>query len=127
MWGPVRPFTLKKLDLVAPRYETRQLGVYVRLERKKLPRTIIDVMAVVKALKQRYLWVDCLCIVQDGLDEIKTAVHAMDRVFKAAALTLISADGGSAQSGFTGLYPGSRNVETLTGSVEGISAELVMD
>jgi hypothetical protein len=38
------------------------------IPRGKLPQTLADVFRMVRLLKFRYIWVDALCIVQDGLE-----------------------------------------------------------
>ncbi|PVH97917.1 hypothetical protein DM02DRAFT_500578, partial [Periconia macrospinosa] len=64
-----------------------------------LPRTIRDAMYVVELLEERYLWVDCLCIVQDDVDGLKGIIHSIDHIFSAAQLTIIAASGADANTG----------------------------
>jgi hypothetical protein len=121
VWGNIQAFRLKRADMVLPRHSTRSSGgSYAQLDRQELPRTIRDAMFVVEALGERYLWVDSLCIIQDDQLEMKTMIHGMDRIFKAATLTIIAASGGDAYAGLPGLYPGSRYIQPVTGSVEGV-------
>ncbi|GFP55952.1 hypothetical protein TASIC1_0006012200 [Trichoderma asperellum] len=70
-------------------------------------QTITDAITVVKALGERYLWVDQLCISQDESDK---AIHikSMDRVYGAALLTIVAADGMDANAGLPGVRPGTR-------------------
>jgi hypothetical protein len=68
-----------------------------------LPRTIVGAIEVVKAIGERYLWNDALCIVQNDPEEIKEHVGFMDAVYGSALATIISADGSSANSGLEGV------------------------
>ncbi|KAM0259205.1 hypothetical protein ACHAQJ_003410 [Trichoderma viride] len=70
-------------------------------------QTIIDAVTVVKALGERYLWVDQLCINQDESDK---ALHikSMDKIYGAALLTIVAADGSDANAGLPGVRPGTR-------------------
>lgn len=68
-----------------------------------LPRTIVGAIEVVKAIGERYLWNDALCIVQNDPEEIKEHVGFMDAVYGSALATIISAEGSSANSGLEGI------------------------
>lgn len=120
VWGGITPFRLQKANLTV-----REAGIphghfSAQLDRQKLPRTIQDAMVVVKLLGERYLWVDSLCIVQDDSHELRQNIHNMDRIYSAAALTIIAASGGDANAGLPGLDPGTRYLQPITGSVEGV-------
>lgn len=65
-----------------------------------LPETIRDAMFVVNAAGERYLWVDCLSIVQDAEEEKMAAVlKAMARIYASAEFTIVAAQGENADSG----------------------------
>ncbi|CAH0052756.1 unnamed protein product [Clonostachys solani] len=64
-----------------------------------LPLTIRDSIEVVKRLGERYLWVDSLCIQQDGGDEKGRQIAAMDRIYGTALLTIVAASGDNANAG----------------------------
>ncbi|KAJ5801104.1 HET-domain-containing protein [Penicillium psychrosexuale] len=68
-----------------------------------LPRTIVDAMEVTKALGEKYLWVDSLCIRQDCVTEAQEQIATMDRVYGSALLTIVAAQGGDANSGLRGV------------------------
>jgi hypothetical protein len=55
-----------------------------------LPRIIKDAIELVRGLEMRYLWVDCLCLVQDALD-IRAKVERMDEVYSQAYSTIVAA------------------------------------
>jgi Heterokaryon incompatibility protein (HET) len=60
---------------------------------KSIPKTIRDAIELVRLLGERFLWVDCLCIVQD-LESIKQGqILAMGGIFERAVLTLVAAQG----------------------------------
>jgi hypothetical protein len=122
VWGNAVPFTLRKADIAfssdsTPTFENS----YVSLDRNSLPQTIQDAMFVVATIGKRYLWVDSLCIVQDDLEDLNHNLHCMDRIYSAAELTIVAAGGEDANAGLQGLYPGSRHLEIVTGTIETIS------
>lgn len=77
-----------------------------------LPRTISDAMKLVRLLGKRYLWVDCLCIVQDDGEVKHSQIQNMAAIYANAYLTVIAADGSNADAGLPGLEGGTscRNV-----------------
>lgn len=89
------------------------------LDRSILPRTIQDAMHLVQELGERYLWVDVLCIMQDDPNELSTTLHFMNKVYSNAFLTIVAADG-SADHGLKGVLPNSRDIQSVTGSVDTI-------
>jgi hypothetical protein len=78
-------------------------------------QTISDAITVVRALGERYLWVDQLCISQDESDK-DLHIKSMDRVYGAALLTIVAADGIDASAGLPGVRPGTRtrNISQLS-------------
>ncbi|KAK1750900.1 heterokaryon incompatibility protein-domain-containing protein [Echria macrotheca] len=74
----------------------------------KIPQTIRDAMGLVRALGERYLWVDTLCIVQDD-DTVRSAqIHAMASIYAGAVLTIVAAQGENADHGLPGISGVSR-------------------
>ncbi|PVI02330.1 HET-domain-containing protein, partial [Periconia macrospinosa] len=53
-----------------------------------LPKTIQDAVVFCRELGYRYLWVDCLCIIQDDGDDWKEAVNKMASIFENSHLTI---------------------------------------
>ncbi|KAH8586198.1 heterokaryon incompatibility protein-domain-containing protein [Bisporella sp. PMI_857] len=83
-----------------------QVPLSLSLERNvEVPRSIRDAMNLTESMGKRYLWVDCLCIVQD--DEIHKAeqIASMAAIFANASLTIIAASGENADAGLPG-FPG---------------------
>ena len=62
VWGGAQNFTLNKSNKT--RLHTR-LGLLPFLQ-ELIPKTIRDAMLVAQRIKERYLWVDALCIQQDN-------------------------------------------------------------
>lgn len=86
----------------------------------RIPRTIRDAMAVARKLGLRYIWVDSLCIVQDGSGERwLEAIRKMDNVYGAAHVVICAADSRNAFAGIAGVETGRgpwgdvRNVEQI--------------
>lgn len=65
-----------------------------------IPRTIRDAMTVVKELGLRYLWVDKYCIEERNRH---TIISQMDKIYKAATLTIAAASGHNPFHGLPGV------------------------
>jgi hypothetical protein len=75
-----------------------------------IPDTIRDAIHLVKSLGERYLWVDCLCIVQDQDGEaMNTMLQAMAYIYASAEFTIVAADGVNASYGIRGIGGPSQN------------------
>ena len=73
----------------------------------RIPRTIRDAMGVARTLGLRYIWVDSLCIVQDGSGESwLEAIRKMDNVYGAAHVVICAADSRDAFAGIAGVETG---------------------
>jgi hypothetical protein len=72
-----------------------------------IPRVVQDAMTVVKKLGHRFLWVDCLCIVQDS-DEKHRHIATMDIIYAQAFLTIVAVDGKNANTPLPGVTELSR-------------------
>ncbi|KAG8167099.1 hypothetical protein KVR01_002788 [Diaporthe batatas] len=82
------------------RYMTTRRNVMKRIQERGLgedwrflPKTIQDAVLLVRALGQRYLWVDSLCIVQDSTSSWELNAKAMHLVYGNAFFTICAADG----------------------------------
>ncbi|KXX73409.1 hypothetical protein MMYC01_210335 [Madurella mycetomatis] len=82
-------------------------GFFAREEnQRRLPATIRDAMTVARRIGIRYLWVDSLCIVQDGTGaEWLEAIRKMDIVYGAAYIVICASGTFSAFDGIDGLSP----------------------
>ncbi|KAH7119189.1 heterokaryon incompatibility protein-domain-containing protein [Dactylonectria macrodidyma] len=117
VWGQSSQFRLRKSNFVGQ-------DRFASLDGKDVPQTIADAMSLVKSLGLAYLWVDALCILEDDPDDLEANIRAMHRVYQAADLTIVAAAGSNADSGLLGLRPGTRKIESITGTVEGIDLVL---
>ncbi|KAI0552572.1 HET-domain-containing protein [Xylaria curta] len=68
-----------------------------------IPRTIRDVISVLRILGQRYLWVDRLCIVQDDDKDKEKHINNMASIYSNACMTLVVATGEDADHGLRGI------------------------
>ncbi|KAH7386763.1 heterokaryon incompatibility protein-domain-containing protein [Phaeosphaeria sp. MPI-PUGE-AT-0046c] len=104
VWGPHDPYGLRTVKKNLNRLETlHALSATTRSVGRRIPRTITDAMELCKASSYRFLWVDCLCIVQDDEMEKQRLIHGMNHVYENASLTLIAACGEDADAGLAGI------------------------
>jgi hypothetical protein len=83
---------------------------------QQFPNTIADAITLVRALDERYLWVDALCIVQDDPEHKERDIAQMDVIYSRAFATVVALHGADADAGLPGMRPGTRSpqqVETL--------------
>jgi hypothetical protein len=79
-------------------------------ENQQLVMVVKDAMQLTADIGQRYLWVDSLCIVQDGPEKMDT-INKMDLVYRNSLLTIVAATGDHANVGLPGIRPHSRVTE----------------
>ncbi|KAF2031933.1 hypothetical protein EK21DRAFT_110384 [Setomelanomma holmii] len=72
---------------------------------KRMPRTIVDAIEFCKAINQKYLWVDCMCIVQDDVQEKQRLIHGMGHVYENASLTIFATSGQHTDAGLAVISP----------------------
>lgn len=68
----------------------------------RMPRTLRDAIELVRALGQRYVWIDSLCIVQDDPDEWSAVAPLMGRLYEVGLFNICAAAGSSASHGIPG-------------------------
>jgi hypothetical protein len=67
-----------------------------------IPDTIRDAIHLTRELGEKYIWVDCLCIVQDG-HSMDQSLKAMAAIYASAELTIVDAAGENANHGLRGI------------------------
>ncbi|KAA8911739.1 heterokaryon incompatibility protein-domain-containing protein [Sphaerosporella brunnea] len=90
------------------------------LESVNLPATITDAIKLVRLLKERYLWIDALCIIQDDPADKAVQIKGMHAIYGAAALTVFAAGGDSAHARLPGLEPGSRKKQQKIENIQSL-------
>ncbi|KAI0547878.1 HET-domain-containing protein [Xylaria curta] len=74
------------------------------LGKMNLPKAIEDAITVCQQLDQRFLWVDRLCIQQDGNEREKRAqINAMGDIYSSTEFTIIHASGTSMEDPIPGV------------------------
>lgn len=86
----------------------------------KISATIKDAMLVVSGLNERYLWVDCLCIVQDGTLDKQVQINHMAEIYDASILTIVACTATSANDRLPGVQPGTRQIKDQVTRLNGI-------
>lgn len=69
-----------------------------------IPKTIRHTIGLVKALGEKYLWVDAFCIVQDDDMDLPAELRNMGAIYDNAYLTVVAATAWDANEGFRGLH-----------------------
>ena len=99
-WGQSRTLKLTK-SVIA---ELMQPGILRSGSiAKKIPRTIQDAIGVTKSLKQRFLWVDSLCIVQDDPSSLDRNIKNVPSIYAYAHVCIIAEAGENAEFGLRGI------------------------
>lgn len=124
VWGNVESIKLTKSNLSKLQCDgaLRETETFLAI-----PRTIRDVMEFVRLLGESFLWVDCLCIVQDDEDTKHDQINSMASIYLNAYVTIIAANGWDANHGLRGIKGvsearqlSSYNPYHPNGSVEGL-------
>lgn len=75
----------------------------------QMPKTFADAIFVTRALGQRYLWIDSLCIIQDSSDDWMAESSLMNQVYSQALFTIVADAAEDSTSGF--LQPPARQAK----------------
>lgn len=65
-----------------------------------LPKTIQDALTTTRKIGLRFLWVDCLCIIQDDPEEMTREIANMPQIYKNAQVTISAAPSRGSREGF---------------------------
>jgi len=79
-----------------------------------LPQTIKDAIELVVKLRERYLWVDRLCILQDDKNEKHSQITQMHEIYSAAYATIVQQSGSDANSSLPGVLPFTRSALAIS-------------
>ena len=101
VWGAsCSQFRTTKADLTFLQSEG---SLHETRTRKGLSGTIQRAMYFTSLLDVDFLWVDCLCIVQDDPVHAASQINSMASIYSNSYLTLCAADGVDAESGLLGI------------------------
>jgi len=112
LWGNAANLRLTTVNF-SSLLQPKALQKYTSL----VPRTIQDAITFVRAIGERYLWCDALCLVQNDPEDVGNGVKAMDLIYENALLTIVAACGHDANAGLLGVSPGTRLATTETAEV----------
>ena len=91
----------------------KERGALSGAEFNQLPKTIQDAFNLIKAMGERYLWIDSLCIIQDHDTEKLHIVQLMDVIYTQAFATLVAIEGTDANAGLPGYRAGTRKPQQV--------------
>jgi hypothetical protein len=74
----------------------------MRIPLTLVSKTVQDAITVTRRLGMRYLWVDCLCIVQDNDEDKATEIGKMADTYQCAQVTIVAASAEDSRQGFLG-------------------------
>lgn len=86
----------------------------LRIRMHRLPNSIYDAIKLTRALGERYLWVDWLCIDQADAAAKALLISHMDAIYQSACFTIVAAAGIDADAGLPGLFTRQRREELAT-------------
>ncbi|KAF2171390.1 hypothetical protein M409DRAFT_18503 [Zasmidium cellare ATCC 36951] len=94
VWG-----NLPMLMLNKDNYDQLSTEASLDTVRQRLPKTINDVIDLAKAIGERYLWIDGLCLVQDDHEDVVLGIQMMNSIYHGAYCTIVAASGEDANAG----------------------------
>ncbi|PSN62761.1 HET-domain-containing protein [Corynespora cassiicola Philippines] len=66
----------------------------------RFPKTIQDAITTTSRLGLRYLWIDCLCILQDDPEDLSREIANMANIFQQAYVTIVAGSSRNVHEGF---------------------------
>jgi len=70
------------------------------LDVSRLPLTILNAIEVTRRLGYSFLWIDCLCILQDSNDDKRREIAQMRNIYRNARVTIAAAKSSSVETPF---------------------------
>jgi hypothetical protein len=67
---------------------------------EKLPRTLRDAVNVCRGLGLDYIWIDCLCVIQDDADDLAQELAIMPQIYQQAWVTISASTANNVSEGF---------------------------
>lgn len=83
-----------------------------------MPQTLQDAVHVTRQIGIRYLWIDCLCIIQDLPADIASEVDKMHWIYNNSAVTIAAEDPHSVGEGFLHPHVAEVNINVTRGAVK---------
>lgn len=114
VWGKVSTFQTSMANFSELQKDDALRGIG-----SKIPRVIRDAIDVVANLGEKYLWVDALCIVQDGPSK-PAEISRMDAIYGGAVLTIVACAGVDANANLPGLHLESRHSSQSSEIIDGM-------
>lgn len=105
VWGGTLTVKTIKSNLTDLR---RPGSISADVDNLAIPKTILDAIRLTLLLGERYLWVDCFCIVQDDQDTKQLFINSMASIYANAYLTIVAAAGNHADYGLRGIGGGAK-------------------
>ncbi|KAF2798575.1 HET-domain-containing protein [Melanomma pulvis-pyrius CBS 109.77] len=68
----------------------------------RLPKTLQDAIFITRYLRQQYIWIDCLCIIQDDKADWQREAAHMANIYSNSYLTISAARANDSSEGFLG-------------------------
>jgi hypothetical protein len=113
VWGPLNMFQALKSNI-----EELQKEKALKNDLFPIPRVVKDAFGLVILLNERYLWVDCLCIVQDDEETKMVQINNMASIYANSYATIVVADGKDANHGLRGIKGVSQSRKVVRKSVD---------
>ena len=98
VWGQVNMFQALKSNI-----EELQRDNALKNDLFPIPCVVRDAFGLVILLNEQYLWVDCLCIVQDDEETKMAQINNMASIYANSYATIVVADGKDANHGLRGI------------------------
>jgi hypothetical protein len=81
----------------------------IHVNDEAVPKTIRDAIRFVALVKERFVWIDSLCICQDDQENKMEQISNMGNIYSDAVFTLVATYGTTCHAGLPGVTPMSRN------------------